>query len=106
MIRLEMKNCYTILTEKQTSALSSGKTDKYEYLTGEEILPSDQRRVTKQTNFIYSPLGEASEKQRNTIEDQAIKQVEALKTLKSKENRELESTERFFPNIMRTYENN
>ena len=46
MIRLEMKNCYTILTEKLTSALSSGKTDKYEYLTGEEILPSDQRRVT------------------------------------------------------------
>ena len=24
------------------SALSSGKIDKYEYLTGEEILPSDQ----------------------------------------------------------------
>ena len=27
------------------SALSSGKIDKYEYLTGEEILPSDQRRM-------------------------------------------------------------
>ena len=27
------------------SALSSGKIDKYEYLTGEEILPSDQRRI-------------------------------------------------------------
>ena len=26
-------------------ALSSSKIDKYEYLTGEEILPSDQRRV-------------------------------------------------------------
>ena len=26
-------------------ALSSGKTDKYEYLTGEEILPSDQSRI-------------------------------------------------------------
>ena len=26
------------------SALSSGKIDKYEYLTGEEILPSDQNR--------------------------------------------------------------
>ena len=62
--------------------------------------------MTKQTNFIYSPLGEASEKQKKAIEDQAIKQVEALKTLKSKENRELESTERFFPNIMRTNENN
>ena len=26
------------------SALSSGKIDKYEYLTGEEILPSNQRQ--------------------------------------------------------------
>ena len=25
------------------SALSSGKIDKYEYLTGEEIIPSDQK---------------------------------------------------------------
>ena len=39
-----MKNCNTILTEKQQkiSALSSGKTDKYQYFTGEEILPFDQ----------------------------------------------------------------
>ena len=27
------------------SALSSQKINKYEYLTGKEILPSDQRRV-------------------------------------------------------------
>ena len=27
------------------SALSSGKADNYKYLTGEEILSSDQRRV-------------------------------------------------------------
>ena len=27
------------------SALSSEKFDKYEYLTGKEILPSDQKRV-------------------------------------------------------------
>ena len=27
------------------SALSSGKYDKYEYLTGEEILPSDKSRI-------------------------------------------------------------
>ena len=40
MLRLEMKNCDTILTEKQqklSAALSSDKIDKYEYLTGEEI---------------------------------------------------------------------
>ena len=38
-----MKNYNTILTEKmkKISALSSGKNDKYEYLTGEEILPSN-----------------------------------------------------------------
>ena len=30
------------------SALSSGKIDKYEYLTREEILPSDQSRIIEQ----------------------------------------------------------
>ena len=33
----------------KTSALSSGIIDKYEYLTGEEILPPDKRRVIEQT---------------------------------------------------------
>ena len=33
------------------SALSPGKIDKYEYLTGEEIQPSDQRKVIQQTKF-------------------------------------------------------
>ena len=41
------------------SALSSGKIDKYEFLTGEEILPPDQRRVIEQAKFTYSPLGKA-----------------------------------------------
>ena len=35
------------------SALSSGKIDKYEYLTLEEILSSDQSRVIEQ-NKVYS----------------------------------------------------
>ena len=61
MIRLEMKNYNTIKAAK-LSALSSEKIDKYEYLTGEEILPSDQRRVIEQAKFIYSPLGKAFEK--------------------------------------------
>ena len=30
------------------SALSSGGTDKYEYLTGEETLPCDQSRIIQQ----------------------------------------------------------
>ena len=62
------------------SALSSGKIDKYEYLTGEEILPSNQQQIIQQAKFNYSPLGKALEKQRKTIEDQGEKQVDALKT--------------------------
>ena len=41
------------------STVSSGKIDKYEYLTGEEILPSDQRRVIEQAKFTYFPLGKS-----------------------------------------------
>ena len=35
------------------SALSSGKIDKYKYLTGEEILPSNQRQIIEQANFLH-----------------------------------------------------
>ena len=70
------------------SALSSGKIDKHEYLTGEEILPSDQSRKIEQTKFTYSPLPKAFEKQIKTIEDQGIKHVEALKALKPEENKQ------------------
>ena len=62
------------------SALSSGKIDKYEYLTGEEILPSNQQQIIQQAKFNYFPSGKALEKQRKTIEDQGEKQVDALKT--------------------------
>ena len=48
------------------SALSPGKFDKYEYLTDEEILPYDQRRVIEQANFTYSPLRKSLEKQTKT----------------------------------------
>ena len=65
------------------SALSSGKLDKYEYLTGEDILSSTQQQIIEQTKFTYSPLGKAFDKQIKTIEDQGKKQVDALKTLKS-----------------------
>ena len=37
------------------SALSSGKIDKYEYLTDEEILPSDQKGLIEQAKFTDSP---------------------------------------------------
>ena len=45
-----------------TSALLSGKIDKYEYVTWEEILPSDQSRIREQAKFTYFPLRKASEK--------------------------------------------
>ena len=60
------------------SALSSDKIDKYEYLTGEEILPSNQQQIIEQAKFTYSPLGKAFEKQSKTIEDQGEKQIKAI----------------------------
>ena len=51
------------------SALSSGKIDKYEFLTGEELLPSDQRRMIEQAKFTYSPLSKAFEKQIKVLEE-------------------------------------
>ena len=53
----------------KTPALPSGKIDKYEFHTGEKILPPDQRRVIGQAKFIDSPLGKAFEKQTKTIEE-------------------------------------
>ena len=52
------------------SALSSGKLDKYKYLTSEDILPSTQQHVIEQTKYTYSGLGKAFDKQIKTIEDQ------------------------------------
>ena len=65
------------------SALSSGKIHRYEYLTGEDILPSNQQQIIEQARFTYSPLGKAFKKQTKIIEDSGQKQVEALNTLKS-----------------------
>ena len=41
------------------SALSSGKLHKYEYLTGEDILASNQKQIIEQAKFTYSPLSKA-----------------------------------------------
>ena len=78
------------------SALSPGKTDKYEYLTSKGILPSNQSKIIKQAKFTFSPLGKHFEKQIKTIEDQGIKQAEALKALRPQENQELQSIEKNF----------
>ena len=50
------------------SALSPDKIDKYElvnidkYLTGEEILPSNQSQMIKQAKFTYYPVGKLLKK--------------------------------------------
>ena len=63
----------------KTSALSSGKLHKYEYLTGEDILPSTRQQIIEQTKFTYSPLGKAFEKQIKTIEEQWKEQIKLIK---------------------------
>ena len=65
-------------------ALSSGKIYKYEYLTGEDILPSNRQQIIEQARFTYSPLGKAFEKQIKTIADKGQKQTDALEKLKPK----------------------
>ena len=88
------------------SALSSGRIDEYEYLTGKEILPSDQSRILKQAKFTYSPLGKTLEKQRKLIEKQA-KQSQPFEVLKPEENKEdIKSIEGLFPKKMRANEIN
>ena len=59
------------------SPLSSGKIDKYEYLSGEETLPSSQRQIIEQTKFTYSPLGKAFEKQTKNNEERGRKKIDA-----------------------------
>ena len=57
------------------STLSSGKIDKYECLTGEEILSSNQKEIIGQAKFTYSLLGKAFKRQTKTTEDQGKKHV-------------------------------
>ena len=52
-------------------ALSSGKIDKYEYLTSEAILPFNQSQIIKQANFTYPRLGKSFKNQTSAIEDVA-----------------------------------
>ena len=78
------------------SALSSGKIGKYEYLTAEQILPSNKKQIIEQPKYTYSPSGKAFEKQMKTFEDQGEKQVESLKDLKPEN--ETKSIEGISPN--------
>ena len=75
------------------SALSSKKFNKYEYLTGEEILPSNQDQMIEQAKFTYSPLRKAFEKQIKTIEDQGEKQIGALRILKDNKEKQVDNAD-------------
>ena len=67
---------YDINREAAKIALSSQKIDKYEYLAGEEILPSSQRRKIEPAKFTNSLFGKVFKKQ-------AKKQVGVIKSLDS-----------------------
>ena len=72
------------------SALSSGKTDKFEHLTVEEILPFNKKQIIEQAKFAYSHLGKALEKQTE-------KQLGAIESRNlSNEKHELKQTDGIF----------
>ena len=64
MIKLEMENYNTVLTERQQRFQYSDheKLINMNILLG-KILPSTHSKIMKQTKFIYSPLGKNLEKQ-------------------------------------------
>ena len=59
---------------------------KYEYLTGEKILPSNQQQIIEQAKFTYSPVRKAFEKQTKIIKDQLEKQIKAIRDNKEQLN--------------------
>ena len=85
------------------AVLSSGKFHKYEYLTGEDILPSNQQQIVEQAKFTYSTLGKAFEKQIKTIEDQGEKQIDALKDLKD-QNKQLDNISDYKDDLLHSKE--
>ena len=84
-IRDEKLKYYINWEAAKISAWSSGKINKYEYLTDEEILPSNQKQIIEQAEFTYPSFSKAFEKQTKIFEDQGEKQVNALKDWKLKD---------------------
>ena len=62
------------------SALSSGKIDKYKYVTGKEIFPSDESLIVEQATFTYYPLGKALEKKRKQLKNNEKSKQKQSKT--------------------------
>ena len=63
------------------SALSSGHIDKYEYLTGKEILPPVQSKVTEQAKFSYSPFGRTFENKKEITKKVLNNIINSIKEL-------------------------
>ena len=66
------------------SVLSSGKIDKYNYLTDEKILSNAQSRMTEQAKFTYFPSGKAFGKQTKTIENQGKNRIDVIMNQKER----------------------
>ena len=99
-IKDEKLQCDINREAAKISALSSGKLNKYEYLIGEDILPSNQQQIIEQAKSTYSPLGKAFEKQTKTIEDQSKQQVDALKQIESGSNYKSTITKEIYDDIL------
>ena len=62
MLKLEIQKIQYVINKeaaKKKTALSSTKIDRYEYVTSEEILPSNQKQIKQKTKITYSSLGKA-----------------------------------------------
>ena len=94
---------YVINKEAAKISALSLKIDKYEYLTGEEILPCDESRITEQAKFTYSAPAKATEKHKNNWRSRN-KRSWGFKSFKPDENQELNSIERLFPKKVRNNE--
>ena len=88
----DVKLQYDIKTKAaKISALSSDKIDKYEYLAGEGILPSNKKQIIEQAKFAYSPL-------RKVFKEQTKEKVIGIKDLNiSEKKNELKQIEGIFP---------
>ena len=63
MIRLKMKNYNIVLKKKQAKHQHYHLKKLINYLTGEEIFPSNKGQIINQVTFSYSPLEKAFKKE-------------------------------------------
>ena len=87
-----MKNYNMTLTKKQQNiVLSSGKTDKHEYLTDEEILTCDQSKMIEKGNITYSSLGKVLKNNKNKLEDAGKNKEKRIKHVVEKQTKALQT---------------